>query len=127
MIAISRSILILSALATAAAGGPALAKTSAAAVVTEQSTSAKVYAGQPVEIRLRTQAGTGFSWYPTSYASKIKPLSPLKASVPGGREVQRFRFKTQNRGTYVVTFSYGQPWKGGTKHAKSRSFTIKVR
>jgi len=106
---------------------PAPAKTSAAAVVTEQSTSAKVYAGQPVEIRLRTQAGTGFSWYPTSYSSKIKSLAPLKASMPGGREVQRFRFKTQNRGTYIVTFSYGQPWKGGTKRAKSRSFTIKVR
>jgi predicted secreted protein len=125
----SRSLSILLAFAIAASGDPALARKSSALVLTESSAYSvtRVRAGEPVEIRLKTQGGTGFSWFPTSSASKVRELGSLKASRPGGTEVQRFLFKSKKKGTYVVGFSYGQPWKGGTKKAKSRSFTIKVR
>ena len=125
-----RSMMILLAVIAWAPGQAAEARSSSSAVLTEQSGGiTKVYAGQPVEIRLKAQAGTGYSWKPTSYTSKIKTLSTKKSSggMVGGKEVQRFQFKTKNKGTYVLNFRYGQPWKGGAKNAKTRSFTIKVR
>jgi predicted secreted protein len=131
MAAISRLGLILLAFALAGSGNAALARKSYATVLTEQSANwvTKVGVGEPVEIQLKTQGGTGFSWFPTSSASKVKALPPLKSSrmLPGGTEVQRFLFKSKRKGTYIVGFSYGQPWNGGTKGAKSRAFTIKVR
>jgi len=124
----SRSMLILSALALAGSGDAALAKKWNAIVLTEHSYGVtKVWPGEPVEIRLRTQGGTGYSWRPTSSASKVKEIGTVNASRPGGREMQRFLFKSKRRGMYIVGFAYGQPWKGGAKGAKSRSFTIKVR
>ena len=123
----SRSILLLAALSLASAGAPVLASQSATLLLTEDSSFAKVDPGQAVEIRLKTQGGTGYSWRPTTYLSKIKELSTRQSAMPGGKEVQRFKFKSKKKGTYVVGFTYGQPWKGGTKGAKYRSFTIKVR
>lgn len=131
MAAVSRSMLMLLALGIAGSGPAALTKTYGGVVLTEQSAGwvTKVRPGEPVEIRLKTQAGTGFSWFPTSSASKVKALPPQTSSrmLPGGTEVQRFLFKSKRKGTYIVGFSYGQPWTGGTKGAKSRAFTIKVR
>ena len=124
----SRSMLILAALAFAGSADPALARNWNTIVLTEHSYGVtKVWPGEPVEIRLRTQNGTGYSWRPTSSASKVRELGSTNASRPGGREMQRFLFKSKRRDTYIVGFTYGQPWKGGAKGAKHRSFTIKVR
>ena len=125
----SRAMLIFGAVALAGSADSALAKKPDAIVLTENSahSETKVWPGEPVEIRLKTQAGTGYSWRPTSWQSMVKELSPHNASRPGGTEVQRFRFRTKSSGTYIVAFTYGQPWRGGAKRAKSRSFTIKVR
>lgn len=125
-----RSMLILLVCATVASSDVALARKTSAIVLTEKSAPlVKVYPGEPVEIRLKAQGGTGYSWHPTSSASKVHPLPPLSPSRmrPGGTEVQRFLSKSKRSGTYIVGFAYGQPWKGGSKGAKSRSFTIKVR
>ena len=125
----SRAMLIFGALALAGSAGVAHAKKPDTIVLTDNSANSvtKVWPGQPVEIRLKGQAGTGYSWQPTSWQSMVKELSSHKASRPGGTEVQRFQFRTKSSGTYIVAFSYGQSWKGGAKRAKSRSFTIKVR
>ena len=126
----SRSLIILSALALVGSSDAALAKNWGTIVLTERSYGVtKVWPGQPVEIRLRTQAGTGYSWHPTSSASKVRELPTVQSSgmLPGGKQVQRFLFKSKRSGTYLVGFTYGQPWKGGAKGAKYRSFTIKVR
>lgn len=105
-------------------------KTRSATVLTEQSHGAvTTTVGTPVEIRLESQAGTGFSWVPKQWASLITPMPPLPASaaMPGGTQVQRFRFVSKSAGTFPVTFSYDQPWRGGTKGARTRTFLIIVR
>jgi predicted secreted protein len=127
MATVSRSMLLLAALTMAGAGGAALAKKYPSVVLNEHNTYARVFVGEPVEIRLKAQGGTGYSWRPTNYPGKITRLSSNSAGIPGGKEVQRFRFKSNTKGTFNVGFTYGQPWKGGAKGAKYRSFTIKVR
>ena len=98
-------------------------------IVTEQTAGAvKARAGEAVQIRLRSQPGTGFSWVPTSRAGSLTPLPPIQGqTIPGGWQTQRFRFLAKRPGTYRLTFSYDQPWKGGTKGARAAAFTIKVR
>ena len=99
-------------------------------ILTEDSrTMAVVRIGTPVEIRLRAQAGTGFSWVPTrsdNYLTEMKPLRGARAR-PGGTQFQRFRFQANRTGTYRLTFSYDQPWRGGTKGARTKNFMIVVR
>lgn len=130
-----RPILLAAALALGLGTAPALvaakpAKSKAATVLTEQSRGAvTVKAGTAVEIRLQAQAGTGFSWVPKLWAANVTALPPLRGSsaMPGGTQIQRFRFQTKSPGTYPVSFSYEQPWRGGTKGARTKSFLIIVR
>ena len=99
-------------------------------ILTEQSPDAAAHArlGQPVEIRLRAQPGTGFSWVPQGPAKFLSPMEPIRGeALPGGWQTQRFRFSVRRAGTYRVTFSYEQPWPGGIKGARVRTFTIGVR
>ncbi|MFP5328698.1 MAG: protease inhibitor I42 family protein [Alphaproteobacteria bacterium] len=86
-------------------------------------------AGVPIEIRLRSQPGTGYSWVVTRSANLVTPMKPLKGarSLPGGWQVQRFRFLAMRAGTYRVAFSYDQPWRGGAKGAKVKNYLIMVR
>jgi hypothetical protein len=130
MATISRSVLILAALGMAGSTPAAQARHYGAVVLGDHGSNfAKVRPNEGVEIRLKTQAGTGYSWRPTSYQSKIHSLPPMQSRgmMPGGKETQRFLFQTRHKGFYILTFSYGQPWKGGAKGAKSRSFTVQVR
>src|SRR4051812_28584630 len=87
-------------------------------ILTEQTSGAvlRTRVGVPVEIRLRAQPGTGFSWFPTSYAAHLTAMEPIRGpAIPGGWQIQRFRFVAKSAGTYHVTFSYDRPWAGGTK------------
>lgn len=99
------------------------------AILTEQSVDTmRVKPGAPVEIRLRAQPGTGFSWFPNASASMLSSMEPMRDDgAPGGWETQRFRFSTKRAGTYRLAFTYDQPWPGGIKAARSKSFTITVR
>ena len=88
----------------------------------------RVKAGAPVEIRLRAQPGTGFSWFPKGPVSMLRSMEPMRGEgTLGGWETQRFRFSTKRAGTYRLAFTYDQPWPGGIKAARSKSFTITVR
>ena len=126
-----RLALIFLASGVAGCGSAALARAPQSIVLTAQSSKSitNVRVGEPVEIRLEAQAGTGFLWIPTRSASMVKAMEPLRPARmrAGGTETQRFRFKAKHKGVYVVSFSYAQPWSGGTKGAKSRSFTISAR
>lgn len=84
---------------------------------------------EAVEIRLRAQPGTGFSWVPSGSSRGVISVDPVAppGSMPGGWELQQFRFSASQPGTYRVTFSYSQPWDGGIKGARSLSFTFEVR
>ena len=85
--------------------------------------------GVPIEIRLRSQPGTGYSWVITRSANLVTQMKPLKGAraVPGGWQVQRFRFLATRPGTYRVGFSYDQPWRGGTKGARVKNYLVMVR
>jgi|SRR5215208_2838218 predicted secreted protein len=99
-------------------------------ILTEQSSGAvlRTRVGVPVEIRLREQPGTGFSWFPTSFAANLTAMEAIRGpAIPGGSQLQRFRFVAKHVGTYRVAFSYDQPWAGGSKGARSAAFTINVR
>lgn len=101
-----------------------------AKILTEDSRgmiSARV--GVPIEIRLRAQPGTGFSWVPRVSASLVTELKPVRSSraMPGGWQTQRFRFVAKRPGTYRLGFSYEQPWRGGTKGARTKGFLIIAR
>lgn len=121
------------ALGLGAAPAPAAAnpaKSKPATILTEQSRGlAAARVGVPVEIRLQTQAGTGFSWVPTRSADVLTEMKPLRGSkaLPGGTQTQRFQFLANRKGTYLLSFSYQQPWRGGTKNAKTKTFTIIAR
>lgn len=130
MATISRSVLILAALGIAGSAPAAQARHYGDVVLGDHGSNfVKVRPSEGVEIRLRVQGGTGYSWRPTSYQSKIHPLPQMQSRgmMPGGKETQRFLFRTRHKGFYMLNFSYGQPWKGGAKGAKSRSFTVQVR
>jgi len=85
--------------------------------------------GVPIEIRLRSQPGTGYAWVATPSANLVTPIKPVKGAraLPGGWQVQRFRFLATRAGTYRVGFSYDQPWRGGTKGARVKNYLIMVR
>ncbi|HEU5482488.1 MAG TPA: protease inhibitor I42 family protein [Sphingomicrobium sp.] len=120
-------------LSLALAPSPAAAKKAEArpaSILTEESrgmVSARV--GVPIEIQLSSQPGTGFSWVPTSSASLVTALKPVQSKRvrPGGWQTQRFRFLAKRTGNYRVTFSYDQPWRGGTKGGRTKTFLIFVR
>jgi predicted secreted protein len=97
-------------------------------ILTEQTAApAKARVGDAVEIRLKSQPGTGFSWSPKSGAANLSPLPALKGqAIPGGWQTQRFRFVAKWPGTYRLIFAYEQPWAGGTKAARTKRFTIIV-
>lgn len=116
--------------AAPASASPKPAKAKPATVLTEHSRGlvmAKV--GEPIEIRLQAQAGTGFSWVPTRSTDVLTQMKPIRGSkaLPGGAEVQRFQFLANRKGTYLLSFSYQQPWTGGTKNARTKTFTIIAR
>jgi len=121
------------ALAVTVAAASAVAspsKTQPAAVLNEDSRSlVSARVGVPVEIRLTAQSGTGFSWVPTRPVAGLVALSPVKSGkrMPGSAQVQSFRFVASAPGTYRLTFSYDQPWKGGTKGARTKGFIIFAR
>jgi predicted secreted protein len=114
---------------TAGFAGAASAHANRPITLTEQTAGAvKAKAGEAVEIRLRSQPGTGFSWFPKSYAANLTPLPSIQGkAIPGGWQTQRFRFLAKRPGTFRLTFAYEQPWAGGTKGARTATFTIKVR
>lgn len=120
--------LIMGAPPVPAAANPS--KSKPATVLTEQSrglVTARV--GVPVEIRLQAQAGTGFSWVPTRSTDLLTEMKPIRGSkaLPGGIQIQRFQFLAKRSGTYLLSFSYQQPWRGGTKGARTKTFTIIAR
>ena len=123
----------LAALCAGISAGPAVAKEPLlppAKVVTEDSRSiVTTRIGVPLEIQLRAQPGTGFSWVSAGAVPGLRELKPLKAAkpMPGSAQVQRFQFLPQGTGTFRLSFSYDQPWRGGTKGAKTKGFIVVVK
>jgi predicted secreted protein len=70
--------------------------------------------GATVEIRLRAQLGTGYSW--SLEAPNELGFHPVKApsvsggTLPGGWQDQIFTFSASEPGHYRISFAYRQPW-----------------
>ncbi|WP_138753969.1 protease inhibitor I42 family protein [Paenibacillus sinopodophylli] len=92
-----------------------------------------IEAGESFEILLYENTSTGYSWsYVTDeqglhLASEyIKiPKADNEPLVGMGHE-KVFRFKAMNPGTYLLTFTYSQPWDQGQKAAETKIYTVKV-
>jgi predicted secreted protein len=83
-----------------------------------------------VEIRLRAQLGTGYSWqlitpdvdgFHSLGASSISP-----GAVPGGWQEQVFSFTALKPGRYRIAFAYRQPWTSLEQALRRVGFSVVV-
>ncbi len=88
-----------------------------------------VRTGELVAVTLCSNASTGFSWQPPTFASaNLKlvghatraPANPL----PGAAGTETFTFRILHLGASAVSLSYSQPWAGGQKAAWRFSLAI---
>jgi predicted secreted protein len=70
----------------------------------------------PFTIRLRSQAGTGYSWKMISHSPGLITTSQKETyenapdSKPGAAGIQTFYFTAQKAGTETILFIYRQPF-----------------
>lgn len=89
-----------------------------------------VLAGQPVEVRLPVQAGTGFSWQVQQAADsslKVETLPAKPAAGPGGATEQVMRVVTKQSRKYELVFHYVRPWEKDVPPAQSFRITLRSR
>ena len=93
-------------------------------------TTREVPVNSTVEIRLRAQLGTGYSWqlvtpdedgFHSVGASTISP-GPL----PGGWQEQIFSFTATKPGYYHLGFAYRQPWTAPEQALRRLGFNAVV-
>jgi predicted secreted protein len=105
----------------------------AAAVLDESSAGAEVKVGDRVEVRLKAQFGTGFSWaLAKPPETALRPLGD--AVVPaegepapeGGYEIQVFTFEAAAAGETELDFVYRRPWQPNDPSNKHVTFVVKV-
>jgi predicted secreted protein len=81
-------------------------------------------------VKLQAQLGTGYSWKVTSPESDFQQLGgPVTENtgrtIPGGTEIQIFKFKAAKITDAELKLEYIQPWEKDFKPAKS--FTVKIK
>jgi predicted secreted protein len=80
----------------------------------QNGTTTTIGKDQILEIRLPTQAGTGYAW-----ALAANPTAPLKlersdttsADRPGARQTQIFMLQPTNTGAGDLVIHYSRPWE----------------
>jgi inhibitor of cysteine peptidase len=93
----------------------------------QNGTTTTIGKDQILEIRLPTQAGTGYSW-----ALAAGPTAPLKlarsdttsADRPGASQTQIFMLQPTNTGAGDLVINYSRPWEKDKPPA--RTFTLHV-
>lgn len=89
--------------------------------------------GSMLIVRLEAQLGTGFGWQVVKNSSNGlrqlgKPgLETTDSSSLGRIEVQVFRFKPRQAGSYELELHYKRPWEKDRKPAKTFRLTVRVR
>ena len=89
----------------------------------EQATAADLAVGADLVVALCSNASTGYTWSdPQVGDSSIVTLvgstsEPPASPIPGAPGTQSFTFRGGSAGTTTISFSYDQPWNGGTKGA----------
>lgn len=84
--------------------------------------------GATFEVRLPAQLGTGYSWALVPVAGVEQVGEPVThgGGIPGGTQTQVFTLRTTARGRHMIVFTYGQPFNGGEKAAKTVRYTVVV-
>jgi len=96
----------------------------------QNGTTTTIGKDQILEIRLPTQAGTGYSWTPAA-----NPTVPLKltrsdttsADRPGGPQTQFFLLQPTNTGAGDVVINYSRPWEKDKPPARTFVLHVVVR
>ncbi len=118
--------LVLATPACAAGGAPP----GEAVVLTqgEDGATRAVPLGATFEVRLPAQLGTGYGWslVPASGVEQVGDPVTSGGGMPGGSETQTFTLRATAKGRHAVVFTYGQPFPGGQKNAKTVRYTIAV-
>jgi predicted secreted protein len=118
--------LALAAPACAAGGAPP----GEAVVLTqgEDGATRTVPLGATFEVRLPAQLGTGYSWslVPVAGVEQVGEPVTRDGGTPGGTETQVFTLRATAKGRHGIAFTYGQPFAGGQKAAKTMRYTIVV-
>ena len=85
--------------------------------------------GDTLEIILRAQAGTGYSWQLAATAARFFTVSSetlaTDKQLPGGEVFQLFRIHADSPGRQLLDFQYSRPWEKNTPPA--RIFRVKLR
>ena len=103
----------------------------AAVALDESRTEARATVGDHVEVRLKAQFGTGYSWALAEPAQGIlRPLSetmaPAEASQPGGFETQIFAFEATAPGEARLAFVYRRPWMPDDPSNRRLEFAVTI-
>lgn len=97
----------------------------------------EVKAGQVFTIALDSNGTTGFQW--TEQAIIANPavltqtahqyIEPANGETPvvGMGGFEEWTFKAGQAGTTLVSLSYGRPWEGGEKDARTFELTVTVK
>jgi predicted secreted protein len=79
-------------------------------------------------VRLRAQAGTGYSWAVTAAPLFLRlsqeHTKPAGRTIPGAPEVQLFTFKPIGSGHAPLSFAYRRQWEADQPPA--RTYNVKV-
>ncbi len=126
--------------ATSAGAAPAVAEARSpmagfVTVVLDETSvgEARVRVGDRVEVRLKAQFGTGFSWAAAGPApAPLKPageaVEPAEAPQPpeGGYETQVFSFEAVTPGEARLDFVYRRPWLPDDPANRHATFAVTV-
>lgn len=87
--------------------------------------------GQDLQVRLRSQAGTGYSWDlaggdggAVAFRNRTNERDGDTESAPGAAVWETFNFRARSPGQAVLKFAYRRPWEKSA--APARSFELSV-
>lgn len=132
----TRSLMVRGMALAAAIALPGLAADSPLRLGAKESGKAFVVKpGAVLEIRLSAQLGTGYSWHVTAPPAavlvqdgepKTEPAPDGARSMPGGPEIQVFRFTAKAAGKADLKLKYARGFEPGRKALRSATYHIKV-
>lgn len=109
---------------------PATIEGEAAIVLDQEKPSAEARVGDRIDVRLKAQFGTGFSWalleVPPTLRKVGETMESANSDVEGGWEVQVFAFQAAAPGDARLEFGYRRPWETTKPPKQTAVFDITI-